>query len=180
MTKPFLAPGCWGSVMAAQAGSAVCTVCPYQDGCFGEAVRVEAPVLAEIKRKLRGRLEDDDATATVLNRVTRYLTARKRAVDATPDRKLPRTEALARKFSDAGIDVAEMKRGVNPFCGADAFEPVAQVVLDLVAFKPKDVTDELKQRGKTINASDLSRFLTVLVDAGVLERREKNVLCLSQ
>jgi CRP-like cAMP-binding protein len=185
MTRPPLSPGCWGSVLAAQAATQTCIECGYKDACFTEAVRAEPQITEALERKLTARESDDDARATVRNRVNRYLLHRKRAPNSTPDRDMKRPDALTRRFEEQRIDVTKIKEGVNPFDQAahPVYFQATKFILEGVPFLPKDIAEEIRtlvDYTPSSLASEVSRFLTCLVNANVLERKERKILCLSQ
>lgn len=183
--RPDLAPGCWGSILAANASSTACIKCEHREGCFTQTIKNEPVVHGEIVRKLRAQAIENEARDATEKRFKRFLIQRKRAPDTVPDRKVQRSCALSRRFEENQIDVAEILSGRNPFDAGlyPIFYEATKVIIDMGAFKPKDIVNEVKYLSVTKAeslASEISRFLTALVNAGVLQRQKGKILCLSK
>lgn len=183
--RPDLSPGCWGSILAAHAASKACVECSYREGCFSQSIKNEPKVYEEIQRKTRVQALDDEESAKVMTRFKRFLIQRKRSPDAIPDRKTVRSCALSRRFEENQIDVLGILDGKNPFDPVlyPIYNAATKVIIESRAFKPKDIISEVKyMSGIKIESlsSDVSRFLTALVNAGVLDRKEGKILCLSK
>lgn len=154
-------------------------------GCFSATICAEAPTLEMIERKVAARGLDESDRASVVTRFKRYTIHRKRAPSAIPDRAMVRSNALVRKFEENQIDVVKILEGENPFEPTlyPTYHAATKVIIESRAFKPKDILSEVRymtDAKPSSLSSEISRFLTALVSAGVLERKEGKILCLSK
>jgi len=182
MKRPFLSPGCWGSVLAAQASSEACNKCSYKGSCFTYAAEAEPAVMETIQRKLRGWSSDQETVEAATKKTNRHFARRK--LSAKKFSEVKRSDWVTKRFQDNGIDPTVILSGVNPFDATahPIWHDATQLVLTGEPFKAKDVLMDMRPTDLTTASlkSEVSRFITALVNANVLERKERNIVCLSQ
>lgn len=182
MTKPFLAPGCYASLLTAQVNTPACKRCSYLGTCHARAQDAEKEVLAIIEQKLSVRSYED--ADKVLGRVRSYYARRKRSVTVAATSN-DRSDVLLRRFADERIDLDAIKRREVPFDPVDheMFHKMTTFIVQGTPFCPKDVVEYLTDEGGVKRpasslAAEVSRFLTALVSAKILDRKERRLLCL--
>lgn len=182
MKRPYLSPGCWGSVLVAQASSETCEKCPYKAPCFTFAAEAEPAVMETVQRKLRGWSSDQDTVDATTKKVNRHFARRK--LSAKKSSEIKRSDWVTKRFQDHGIDPTVILSGVNPFDSEQhsIWHDATKLVLTGEPFKAKDVLMDMRPTDLTTASlkSEVSRFITALVNANVLERKERNIVCLSQ
>lgn len=185
MSKPFLAPGCFGSVISMQVASDGCSSCSYRETCLAETIRVESDVLALIERKMKARSENGDTIERAISRVKHYFRNRKRTNEPKVHTGNVRSDKLLELFRDERIDLSKIVAGVNPFNPTKfpLFHHATAFLIEGVPFKPKDVAEHIYETGlftlsKSSLSSEVARYLTALTTCGVL-KRDKHILCLN-
>lgn len=181
----MLRNGCFGSAITAQGASPTCQVCPERVECFRlvEANAARTVERASVRMRVRGAATEE--IEAVAARITRYLKIALLPPRTTPLRKLPRIDGLRLKLEEQGILLAPLKERQNPF-RADCHGPLfhmAQFICEGVPFTPKDMAEHLHDAGcslkKSSAASEISRFVGVLLEDGILVRKERHILCLA-
>lgn len=174
-------PGCFASALCAQEASETCRVCSVKEQCFQTAQEREADVLKHVTRKLKVRGLTDD-----MERILHYLSARKRSDREVAKSGNARSDTLLKRFADERIDLGAIKFRQNPFDRQrqPMFYHMAAFVAQGIPFKPKDMTEYVQEHGDlsittSSLASEVARFASALVAAGILERKEKRILCLA-
>jgi hypothetical protein len=175
-----LNPGCFASILASQPESETCQKCPVHGACFEAAFERQETVLALVAVKLEARGED------TLARVQRYV--RGRCYTGTVEAKSgnARSDKLLQRFQSERINLEAFKSRENPFRDHPnrAFYWMADFILKGVPFKPKDMTEHVQAHcdtGTTTGSlkSEVARFASAMVSAGILERKEAYILCLA-
>jgi hypothetical protein len=173
-----LNPGCFGSALTAQRASETCQNCSVREQCFTLAQSQEPEVLAHLIRKLTARGED------TLDKIKRYLSARKRLA-VTDKSGNARSDKLLARFLSESIDLSALRNRRNPF--NQQVSPLHFWMADFIVkgfpFKPKDMTEHIQANctsGLSTQSikSEVARFASAMVSAGILERKDAYILCL--
>lgn len=177
-------PGCFQSALAAHAATDACARCPDRPECFEGVRRASPGLLAGIERRIIRRGEGEEVAEAVSKRVSRYIDRAMTPPRAAPLRETPRVQGLRIKFGEQGIALADLKRRKNPFRQTDGmWFHMAALITEGYPFKPGDlaeaVVDAIPGTKKSSLASEVSRFVALLVEEGVLERKERRILCLA-
>lgn len=181
----MLQNGCYGSALTAQAASDTCQECPERAGCF-EIVAANADLTVERAMvRMAVRSADTDDREKVAAKIARYLSKALLPPRAAPVRNMKRVDGLRVKIAEVGVDLKALSKRQNPFSETrdGPLFLMAELVCEGVPFTPKDMAEHLHDRGcslkKSSIASEVSRFIALLVEEGILLKKERHIVCLA-
>jgi hypothetical protein len=181
----MLLNGCHGSAVTAQGASETCRACPERVECFAAVQRNAGATIDRAMTRLAIRKVDEEDREKIAARLHSYFGKAMTLPRLTPLRKMTRVDGLRLKCAENGTRIAAIAERQNPF-EEDRDGPLYQMakfVCEGVPFTPKDMAEYLYDTGCTLKKSsamsEISRFVGLLVEDGILERKERHVLCLA-
>ena len=181
----MLRNGCFGSAIAAQGTSPTCSACPERVECFAAVTDNTPATIERVAVRMRVRGEDTAEQEAAQSRAQRFLARTLLPPRKVALRSLDRVHGLRIKFQEVGADLSAIRNRTNPLNAArdGPFYHMADLVVQGVPFTPKDMAEHLYEAGcplkKSSAMSEISRFVGLLVEDGILVRKDRHILCLA-